>query len=100
MIILNTTFVIERQLHDEILSWLRDVYQRAALQTGIFTSPRLAQILTNEDPMHISVACELRCQSLSEAVRWHDETAAMLRADMSQRWGDRVLYFTTYLKEL
>lgn len=100
MTILNTTFIIERQLQDEVLIWLKEVYLRAAQQTGLFVSPRLAQVLTNEDPAHISIACEMQCDSLSEAVRWHDETAAMLRADMSNRWGDRVMYFTTYLRVL
>lgn len=98
MIILNTTFILERTLHDEVISWLNEVYLRAALQTGFFEHPRLAQVLTNEDPGQISIACELQCDSLSEAVRWHDETAVMLRSDMSRRWNERVLCFTTYLK--
>ena len=44
------------------------------------------------------MACEMQVESISEAVRWHDETACFLRDDMTARWGERAMFFTTYLK--
>lgn len=100
MIILNTTFIIERDLEPEVTSWLKDVYIPTATSTRLFIGSRLARVLSNEDPMAISIACELTCESLSAAVRWHDVTAESLRSDMKKRWGEHVLIFTTYLRKL
>ena len=96
--ILNTTFVTERALQDKLTSWLEGVYLKAAENTGLFTGRRMVQVLTDDNPEAFSIACELQCESLSEAVRWHDDTASLLRQDMTNRWGERVLWFTTYLR--
>lgn len=98
MIILNTTFVVTRLLCDEFVKWLNEVYVPAALATGIFTTHRIARVLKNEQHEVESLACELCCESLSEAVRWHDQTAVLLRDDMTARWGENAMFFTTYLR--
>ena len=100
MTIINTTFAIERSIFEEFIGWLKGIYLEAAMNTGLFTSPRLARVLTDTDPETVSIACELQCDSLSEAQRWHDETAALLRSDMLRRWEGKALFFTTYLKML
>ena len=100
MIIINTTFVIERSLYDQFVQWVTQFYVSAAMKTGMFNTWRLAQVLSNDDPEVVSLACELTCESLSEGVRWHDTTASLLRDDMAARWGDKALFFTTYLKQL
>ena len=100
MIILNTTFVVERAIYDAFVGWLKELYVPAALATGLFSSSRLAQILSNDEPGVISIACELQGESLSECVRWHDETALLLRNDMAARWGEKAMFFTTYLKKI
>ena len=72
---------------------------RAAIDTGLFGSARLLRVLTDTDSEGVSFALQMDCESISEARRWHDETATLLRDDMFQRWGDKVLFFTTYLKD-
>lgn len=100
MYILNTTFVLDHSLTDVFVSWLKEVYLPAAMATGIFGNSRVAKILQDQDPLTVNIACELSCESLSEAARWHDETASLLRDDIASRWGERVLNFSTYLKTL
>lgn len=100
MYIINTTFVTHRRMLESFIQWLKGVYVPAALTTGLFSNHRVAQILHNEDPETVNIACEFSCDSLSECVRWHDETALMLREDMAMRYGDNVLFFTTYMKTI
>lgn len=98
MYILNTTFAVIRELEPEFTKWVKEVYIPSALKSGIFTNPRLATVLSNEEPRGVSMACEMSAESISEAVRWHNETAIILRDDMASRWGDKAMFFTTYLK--
>lgn len=100
MTILNTTFFVEETLLKDFLRWLRDVYVKAAMATGVFTSHRVARVLNEGEPGVVSVACELRGDSLSECARWHDDTASLLRDNMHSIWGQRVMYFTSYLQEI
>lgn len=100
MIIHNTTFAVEQHIFDDFHKWLETVYIKAAMATGIFTSHRIARVLTDEHPEIVSIACELRAESLSECVRWHDETAVLLHANMNELWGEKAMFFTTYLKEI
>jgi hypothetical protein len=39
----------------------------------------------------------LKAPTLADAKRWHDGEAATLRQDMVSRWGQKALFFTTYL---
>lgn len=99
MYILNTTFHVDNRVRRDFLDWARKVYMPAAIDTGLFGSARLLRVLTDTDPEGVSFALQMDCESISEARRWHDETATLLRDDMFQRWGDKVLFFTTYLKD-
>lgn len=98
--ILNTTFVTTRSIYPDFVNWLKEVYVPAAMATGLFVSHRTARILTNDEPETVNIACELTCDSISECTRWNENTASLLREDMNGRWGENVLFFCTYLKQL
>ena len=42
----------------------------------------------------------MRCENLNDATRWHDVDATALRNEIKSRWGQRVLFFTTYMEIL
>ncbi len=98
MVVINTTFHVHRTVKSEFRFWLRNVYIKSALATGILTNPMLTRVIGGEDPEGTDFALHLTATSLREAVRWHDETAVLLRDDMAARFGERVLFFTTYLE--
>lgn len=98
MIIINTTFHVHTSVRIAFKKWLGEVYVKAAMSTGLFSNPRLVRILGGEDPQGTDWALQLETPQLTEAVRWHDETAMLLRDDMTARFGEKVLFFTTYLQ--
>lgn len=100
MIILNTTFVIHAPLECEFLQWVRQVYLPSAYAAGVFGSPTVARVLTRIEPDTESIAVQLTAADQKEAARWHDETASLLRDDLHARWGDRMMFFTTFMEVL
>jgi len=98
MVIINTTFHVHRTVKSEFNLWIRNVYIKAATTTGLLTNPLLTRIIEGEDPEGTDYALHLSAPSLREAARWHDDTAVLLRNDMTARFGERVLFFTTYLE--
>jgi len=100
MVILNTTFVTHESVRNDFLRWLREVYLVSARSSGFFGSPTVARVLTRLEPDTESIAVQLPANSLDDARRWHDETAAILRDDMHARWGERLMFFSTYMELL
>lgn len=98
MILINTTFVIDRKIEDGFLKWHKESFVQPAFDSGIFTNSRLVRVLSNEDPRSISFASELSCESLSEGSNWYNSMGALILAEMGDIWGDGVLCFTTYLR--
>lgn len=94
-IILNTTFVVHAPLEAEFLGWVAGVYLPAAKASGVFGEPTVVRVLTQIEPDTLSIAVQLPSESLEEAERWHDTTAALLRDDLRARWGERTMHFTT-----
>lgn len=100
MIILNTTFVIHAPLEKEFLQWVSQTYLVSAKASGVFGNPTVARVLTRIEPETESIAVQLPAASQEQAARWHDETAALLRDDLHARWGDRMMFFTTFMEVL
>lgn len=100
MIILNTSFHMVSSLEKEFINWAKTAYLPAANASGIFSEALLLKILTEIDSDVSAFALQLKSSSLEDSTRWHDETAASLKGDLTRRWGKNVVYFTTYMEAI
>ena len=82
------------------VQWLRDFYVPQSLGHALIDKARVARVLGGNDPDAVSYAVQYECPSLADARRWHDSEGAALRHDMHSRWGQKALFFTTYLEVL
>jgi hypothetical protein len=97
MIILNTTFIVEDARMESFLRWARETYLPALRDANIFTDATMAKVMAQLEPGTSSVAIQAKSPDLEAATRWHDETAAMLKDDLSARFEGKALFFTTYM---
>lgn len=100
MIILNTTFHIHVSISDEFLRWVRESYFPSALASGLLTDPVLARLLIQVQEDAEGYAVQLRAASTEDAARWHDGEGDRLRRELTTRFGQRLVFFTTYMEEL
>lgn len=98
MTILNTTFHIDPTIEKEMLDWIRNVYIRAAIASGL-SAPMLTRIVT-ETTDGGAYALHLRADTTETARKWNDGPGAALRRILGARHGERALTFTTYLEIL
>jgi hypothetical protein len=98
MIILNTTFIVEDANIEAFLQWAKQTYVPALHDAGIFSDPVIAKVLAQVEPGATSIAIQARSPKLDDATKWHDETAALLKDDLSARFAGKVLFFTTYME--
>lgn len=100
MIIFNTTFHVYELVVDSFEEWARSEYIPKALAVKGISSPEFARIMIEVQEGYASFAVQFKADSLESAVNWHDGEAARLRGELLSRFGDKVLFFTTYMESL
>lgn len=100
MIILNTSFHVHVSLDSKFRDWVRTQYIKSALNSRLLKSPRFASIMIEVQEDCMSYAVSFEAETIEKAVEWHDGAGATLRAELHQRFGEGVVFFTTYMEEL
>ena len=96
--ILNTSFHMEAAITESFLDWVRNDYIKAALSCPYFTNPVVARILTETEPGVAGYAVHLETDNLEAASNWHDLEASELKAILSRRFGQRIVFFSTFME--
>lgn len=100
MIILNTTFFAEEALADALHGWIRETYLPAAREAGVFSDVEAVRILGQAEPGAVSFAVRCVAPDIDTARQWHDNKAAAVRDALHGRWGQRVVWFSTYMETI
>ncbi len=98
--ILNTSFHMDETIKNDFIAWIKETYIPSALQSGVFGRPLLTKIMTVVEPGTVSFALHLVCGDLDKANNWHDNEGARMREMLSRRFGQRVVFFSTYMEEI
>ncbi|MDE5969563.1 MAG: DUF4286 family protein [Muribaculaceae bacterium] len=96
--ILNTSFHMEASITDAFLEWVKNDYIKVALSCSCFTNPIVARILTETEPGVVGYAVHLETDDLEAATDWHDREASGLKAVLSRRFGQRIVFFSTFME--
>lgn len=100
MIILNTTFYVHESVDEQFRQWVSGQYFPSAIAEGKLTEPSIAKILAEPQEGMAGYAVQLIAEDMTSAQSWHDTHAADLRGQLGQKFGQRVLFFTTYMEKL
>lgn len=100
MILINTTFYVESSVETEFLRWVRTDYLPSATSLAGFSYPSLARLMLEPQDGMTGYAVQVHAKDPETAVSWHDAEGARLRGELSARFGQRVLFFTTYMEQL
>lgn len=96
--ILNTSFHMEASIAGEFLDWAKNDYINAALEHEHFSNPVVARIMTETEPGVVGYAVHLETDNLDAASRWHDAEASELKGILSRRFGQRIVFFSTFME--
>ena len=100
MIILNTTYYIHESIDADFRKWVSEIYFPSAINIGGLERPMLAKILTDTQEGMSGYAVQLSADNKEIAELWHDNHAADLRGELSKLFGDKVLFFNTYMETI
>lgn len=100
MIVLNTSFHVHASLADKFKTWVRQSYIPSAKASGLLGSPRFATLLIEVQEDCLSYAVSFEARNIEDAIKWHDNEGADLRAELHRQFGEGIVFFTTYMEEL
>lgn len=100
MIIYNTTYHVADEVQAEFIAWLRSEYVPRATAERLLLVPQLTRIIGSERDGGASFALQFRAMSVNSLEIWHHNTGNELAKDLTRRFGNKVVGFSTLMEKL
>ncbi|MDE6048978.1 MAG: DUF4286 family protein [Paramuribaculum sp.] len=98
MILANITFAVSAEVDAYFIDWAKNTFVKEAVEKGEFTSPLLCRIKSNDVDCASSYAIQFRHRSDAEAHDWYERrNGAELLTRLVQKFGDKILWFITFM---
>jgi Domain of unknown function (DUF4286) len=98
MLIFNTTFLVSDRYYGSWLKWSREFLIPFMLESGEFTQPQVAKVLGADDEEGTSFSVQFHIADMDKLVSWNAEYAERFQTEVSTRFGEEVLFFSTILE--
>lgn len=97
MLIYNTTFHTEDDVHDNFLIWLRESYIPEVEKYGVLRLPRLCRLLSHRDE-GTSYSLQWEVDDSACLHRWHTNQGVKLNEELARIFKDKVVGFPTLME--
>lgn len=98
MLIFNTTYLVSDKIHEVWLKWVREKHIPSLIQSGFFTSPQLAKVLSAEEQDGTSYSVQYKVENILALENWHLQSAKEFELEVQQLFGADVIFFATVLE--
>ena len=93
MLIYNTTFQVDEDVHDNFMIWIKESYIPEVQKHGTLKAPRICRILSHrEEGSAYSLQWEVESSGLLH--RWHLEQGVRLNDELAKIFKDKVSILT------
>ncbi len=99
MIVLNTTFHVHISADACFHNWVTTKYLPNGKKADL-VSPSFLRLMINVQEECNSYAISFKAATIEDAINWHDGEGADMRNELCKKYGDKILFFTTYMDEL
>lgn len=98
MLIYNVTINIDKSVHNEWLSWMKDKHVPDMLATGKFSHAKMTKVLVEEEMGGETYSVQYTTKDRSTLESYYREDAERLRNDALKRFADKFVAFRTELE--
>jgi hypothetical protein len=96
----NVTISIDKTIEAEWVQWMKADHIPKVLDTGMFNSNKFYKVLSHDDAATCSYCSMYTTAVLDNFVRYLNEFAPTLRAEMDTRFHGKYAAFRTLLEEV
>lgn len=97
MLIYNTTFHTEDDVHDHFMIWLREFYIPEVEKYGVLQSPKLCRLLNHHDE-GTAYALQWEVEDSAALHRWHLDQGVGLNEELTKIFKNKVIGFPTLME--
>lgn len=97
MLIYNTTYHVEDDMHDHFLIWIKESYIPEVEKCGVLQRPRLCKVLSHQDEGS-SYSLQWEVADSTVLHRWHLEQGVKLNRELLLVFADKVVGFPTLME--
>lgn len=100
MLIFNTTFHVDDSIHDECLSYLKEVYIPQSLAGDLLEQPSLARIENRHGEGGLSYALQFKTKDRDTLNEWAARVGESVQRQLTDKFGNKISGFSTLLEEI
>lgn len=97
MIVYNTTYNVSNDTAVVFIKWLRSLFIPHATQSGELKEARLAHLMVQNDDKSNSFSLQFTVENVDVLEKWYHKFGAELIHEMEQKFGQKVVGFTTIM---
>lgn len=97
MIIYNVTVNIDDSVHNDWLTWMKEVHIPDVMRTGCFLENKLCKIMVDEES-GTSYSIQYTCAAISDYETYRQLHAPRLQKEHTERYKDKFVAFRTLLE--
>lgn len=100
MIIYNTTFHVENDVTDDFLEYFKKTYIPRAAASGFLRQPCLRRVMNTREDEGSSYSIQFHVKNVDTLNYWLDMEGKILHKGIVDRFGSKVVGFTTLLEDM
>lgn len=100
MIVFNTTFHLEDDIHENGIRFLKEIYIPTAADSGFLFEPRLARIYAQHEEEGVSYSLQFRVKNTETLNHWLSSDGQKLQSEIGKCFGNKMLGFITLMEEV
>lgn len=98
MLIYNVTINIDRSVHNEWLSWMKETHIPDVLSTGKFSKAKMCKVLVEEDMGGVTYSIQYTTKSREALEAYYKEDADRMRGEAMKYFSNKFVAFRTELE--
>lgn len=100
MLIFNTTFHLDDSIHNECVSYLKEIYIPRSLVDGLLEQPSLARIESRHEEGGVSYALQFKTKDMDALNKWAAKVGSLIQKGLTDKFGNKVSGFSTLMEEI
>lgn len=100
MIVFNTTFHVEEDIHEEFLEYMLQTFIPLSVKSGLLAAPRLACVMGKDDESGFSYAMEFTATDADALEKWNREESAAVYTPLLNTFREKIAGFSTVMQTI
>ena len=100
MLLYNETIGIDKEIENEWLNWMKNIYMPLMMSTGLFTDSKIYRVLHDNDDNSVSYSVQYFSNSIENVQLYLDLYAPKIADEFRKIFPDKHVIFRTLLEQV